>query len=414
MTKAQTLNFTTIVLHIENLELRKDTGQIPYHFGKIEGFDSTLVSYYYSKENGSRSDPYLTLPVDTASVLKDYPYLNSEVPGLDIHFLPYKGRGRFYEKAVYDYLAQNAKQIDCLNLFHFGMENIFYTILYKLKNPGGKVYLKLDINVPYYEGRANFFNAGVKFSGLKSWFVNHLLQPLFFKMVHTISAESAYGLKYFRDRFKVPENKMALIPNGIDEESVKATGVIPLSFEEKENLIITVGKIGDHGKNNRMLLNSLADIDLKDWKVYFIGGVENGFEEEVNLFITKYPQLKGKVFLTGRIDNPAALYSYYNRAKIFCLTSLHEGFPLSACEAAYFGNYLILTDTITCFPELTNSGQFGSPVKIDDFLELGKTMALLINCQQRLKNASEGMAEYAKKKLTWQAIIPELNKRLFG
>lgn len=406
--------FTTIVLHAENLELRKDPGQIPYHFGNLKNVDSTLVTYYYSNINNITVGPLEICPQKQEDILKDYPFLSTEVKGLKIKFLDYLGRGKFYEKAVYKYLKENSKNIDVLNLFHFTTENIFYSLLYKIKNPKGKIYLKLDINVPFYESCKYFFNANVMLPFIKRDLIQKILYPLFFKIVNTISAESAYGLNYFKSRFNVPENKLILIPNGIDDDLIKSKNIKPLTFAKKENILITVGKIGSAEKNNKMLLDALANVDLKNWKIYFIGSITNDFKPEIESFYNKNPGLINAVVFTGRINEPEKLYDYYNRAKIFCLTSINEGFPLAACEAAYFGNYLILTSTIKCFNELTDNGKYGNSVLTDDYSTLSKNIQNLIDNESVLERSCQGMMNYAKTTLTWQSIIPLLQQRLIN
>ena len=109
--------FTTIVAHIENLELRKDTGQIPYQFQKILNGNSTLVSYYYSLNGGRKLGPVQNPPLNEVDISKDYPYMKSEVPGLRLHFLKYNGRGRFYEKEVYSHINYSRDFTSCLHIW---------------------------------------------------------------------------------------------------------------------------------------------------------------------------------------------------------------------------------------------------------------------------------------------------------
>ncbi|MDB5145721.1 MAG: hypothetical protein JWQ66_4434 [Mucilaginibacter sp.] len=404
--------FVTIVPHAENLELRKDPGQIPYHLHKIYGYNSTLVSYFYSISGGRTSGPLAVPPTDSNTIHKNYPFLESEVPGLKMYFLKNDGRGKFYEKAIYDYLKNNSKQIDVLNLFHFNMDNIFYSFIYKIKNPAGKLYLKLDIDIDYYKSKKHFFNIGMRLAFLKIFFFEHILYPLFFSLTHLISAESEKGLSYFKKRFKIPAHKLILIPNGVDEERIATyTGEI-FPDGAKENIIITVGKIGTPQKNNDMLLGALNGLDLKDWKIYFIGEIDPPFMENIRAFYQDNPSSINNVFFTGRIDDPATLYKFYIQSKVFCLTSLSEGFPLSACEGAFFGNYLILTDGIYGFNELTENGHFGKILQAGNISELKIIIQQLINGEVVNEGDCIKMKAYARKNLTWQAIIPQLQKYL--
>jgi len=241
-------HFVTIIAHGENLELRKDPGQLPYHLGKLSGITGTLVTYYYALKGGRAAGPVPIPPTDAAQQNRDYPYLLTEVKGLDIHFLSYTGRKKFSDRSIVDYIRGNASKIDVLNLFHFGSENIFYAFVYKIYNPAGKVYLKLDIDIPFYKNHPYFFNTVSSVKWFKVFCFTKLIEPLFFTLVHTISAESQTGIDYFTGRYRVSPKKMALVPNGVDAEQISRYVPITRDFAEKENILITVGKIGSAQK----------------------------------------------------------------------------------------------------------------------------------------------------------------------
>ena len=396
--------FVTIVLHSENLELRKDPGQIPYHAYKELGYDSTLVTYYYPIETGRSVGAIGNPPEEPETINKDYPFLKSEVNGLKIHFLKHKGRGKFYEKAVYDYLVANSSKIDVLNLLHFSSENIFYCFFYKLLNPIGKVYLKLDIDISFYEKKKTIFNTLSKVK-----FIENLVIRLFFRTVTVISAESKAGLEYFKNIFTPPVKKLILLPNGVDLIRINKIISTIKTFNEKENIILTVGRIGNTQKNNELLMDAITTIDdLKDWKVYFVGPIEKEFELVISKYFKTYPQLKDKVVFTGATYNPIELYSYYNRAKVFCLTSKFEGFPLVCCEAAFFGNYMLLSENINAFDTLTNEGKNGNafPLNLD---ELRKLLTSIINNTVDLSSHYNDIISYSRKSLVWQSNIKALN-----
>jgi glycosyltransferase involved in cell wall biosynthesis len=400
------MRLVTLVLHMENLELRKDTGQLPYHLGQLPGVETALVSYYHTSDTGVVPEP-----PEREAWGRDYPFLSTEVNGLEMTFLADTGRGQFYERSVLKYLQKQARQIDVLNLFHFNAENIFYTLWYKWLNPAGKVYIKLDINLTFYRRVPYFFNVS-DYPRFKIGLFTRLLYPVFFRLVHTISAESAIGLTYFEERFGVPRRKMLLLPNGVDSQRILAQVQTVNAYPARENIILTVGKIGTAQKNNEMLLRALPLTDLEDWKVYFVGAVEPSFRQQIAQFYEAYPHFRDRVIFTGYIASPAELYALYNRARIFCMTSEEEGFPLSACEAAFFGNYLVLSDRVECFDELTDGGQFGQQVGYNDHTALAACLTGLLTEPGALEARCEPMMTYARERLTWQRIVPLLYERL--
>lgn len=59
-------------------------------------------------------------------------------------------------------------------------------------------------------------------------------------------------------------SKLIYIPNGFDEDYLIKNNIKIKKFEEKENIIITVGRIETEQKNNGMLLKVINKMDLKD------------------------------------------------------------------------------------------------------------------------------------------------------
>ena len=124
--------FVTIFPICENVHLTKDLGQIPYFLHRTHGFDSKIVSY---KNN------------------ETYDNLNGEVKGLKMDFVENTGRINFLEKGILKYIYSNAKKIDVLNLYIFSKHTFVYGIFYKMLNPSGFLFLKLDgYNETFAEG----------------------------------------------------------------------------------------------------------------------------------------------------------------------------------------------------------------------------------------------------------------------
>ena len=85
-------------------------------------------------------------------------------------------------------------------------------------------------------------------------------------------------------------NKLRLMPNGFDEELLQSLNIVERNVKHKENLIITVGRLGTYQKNTEMFLRALAQVDLKDWKVCLIGPIEKKFQSIIDNFFKQYPE----------------------------------------------------------------------------------------------------------------------------
>ena len=358
----------------------KDVGQIPYFMGKTGEYDSTIVSYKNSPE---------------------YPYLEKEVKGLKISFIPRSEKFLYSDISILKYLYSESRNIDVLNLFHFKRDNILYLLLYKFLNPEGKTYVKLDIDLLFFKKYNSFFFSTYKLKNylLKSFTKLHL------NLTDLFSIETEEARDYLIKIYPEMERKLICIPNGVDDEFISKT--IPLkTFEEKENIIITVGRIGTFQKNSELLLESIQLTDLKDWKVYIIGQIEESFNEYISNFFVKHPNLRDQIIFTGNISDRKELFEFYNRAKIFCATSRFEGFPIAFAEASYFGNYIISTP-VSSSSQITDSGRFGvlAEAKPEIF---SKAIRIAISEGFLNRDLDQEIKDFARINLTWQNIISRI------
>jgi len=232
------------------------------------------------------------------------------------------------------YLSLNANKIDVLNLYHLTYETILYAVVYRLFYRKGIVYLKLDMDSDAFMQRKR------RYSISRLFLFNFLLG----KITDLVSYEVGKAEEVLKTELPALRKKIIHIPNGIDDGGGFIKDVPRIPFERKENLIISVGRIGSYQKNNQMLLEALHRVDLKQWKVVFIGPISDSFHQYILDFFKKKPIYKKSVLFTGLIEDRTALYSWYNRAKVFCLTSRSECFSLVYPEALFYGNFIITTD----------------------------------------------------------------------
>lgn len=400
--KRKNEKYLLIFENLTNLFLIKHYGMITYYFQRIFNFKSKILTY--KEEN-------------------NYPYLKEFCNGLELEFLKRKkwlNKIFFYERPIISYLIKNSKKIDILELFHLTNQALIYAFLYKLLNRNGFVYLKLDawprikyhnkirpINYPYYRYKKKKISFKNKIRNI----VGRKVSKYVLKKLNLFSIETKVlynEIKYY-PRIR---NKIIYLPNGIDDNQVKALGIKRISFSEKKNIILTVGTIGWGPKGHPILLNALTKInDLKNWQVYLIGQIKPEFQEVIKNFYRDNPSLKDKVFFTGGIHDRKKLLEYYQKSKIFCLPSIMESFGVVLVEAGYFGNYIVSSD-IPSARDVTKNGTLGKLFKVRDSDELAKTLEYLINHEEIIRNNCPKIQEHIDDNFIWSSIVSKLYREI--
>lgn len=387
MKKNLTLFFTLDGL--ENIHLFKDVGLVPYYLGKENGL---TVDILYSNKGDNK-------------VVKNFRLI--KLKNLKrINFIKKIDCFKIIENFnFYRYLFKKGKKINYLMFFHISIEKLFLIILYKFLNKQGKIYLKLDLSTD------SIRNTNMKEKkDLKKIFLKIIL-----KKVDLISCETEEGFKIAKNEgiYNICiKNKLVYIPNGFDEDYLIENNIRIKKFNEKENIMITVGRIGTEPKNNEMLLKVINKMDLKDWKIYIIGPYTEEFKEYYDSFIKNNSDKKDKVILVGNIENKNLLYDYYNRAKVFLLTSRWEGFATIFPEALRFGNYIITTD-VGGAKDITNNGKIGVITEINNEENYKEEILKVINEQINLEKKFTESIELSKTKFLWNNIVKNKEIQFF-
>ena len=274
-----------------NVELIKDCGLIPYLLYKNHHCEVTMV--------GADSGPY--------------PYLEKFINGVKMEFLP---NGTIEEKVRY--IISNAKEIDALLIRGCYPTNFLVAELYKQINPAGRIYAGLDANSEWMDRIEWYDDEFVKFMNCCD-----------------VIATSCIAVQNFLNE-KWPW-KVEYIANGWYDffQNRKKP-----DFENKENIILTVGRLGTHQKATEILLEAFAKIadNIPDWSLNLVGGVEEKFQEYMEKYHKRYPFLSERIHFMGAISDRERLFEEYEKAKIFALSSrLEGGTPNVIADALHAG-----------------------------------------------------------------------------
>ena len=356
--------------HWNNIQLLKECGLIPFMLHKNFGYKAVMVG-----ENTG-----------------DYPYLE-HLPGLEMDFIPdSNGNTNTLVNNSINYINQNYQKMDALIMRGLYPETCQILQTYKQKRPNGRTYLYLDAN-------------GYWMDNIK-WTIPMVFNTL--ALCNVISTSCCKIAKYLNKKW--PPFIVEHIPNGFfnaSDEQIKKC--------EKENIILTVGRIGTVQKANQILLLAFAIVanNISGWKVRLAGPVETEFNEFTDSYFKKYPQLKKRVEFLGNITDKEKLYAEYAKAKIFALTSLDEGgAPNVIAEALFHGCYTITSD-IEAAIDITDNGNCGRIFNINDHEALAKILLGVCTNKKLLQNAPQKSIEFAKSHYDWDLIINRINHLLF-
>ena len=391
--------FLHISEEFEYTWIGKDNGMIPIYMNEELGYESKILTVNLKKDLPDEVRGIKIIKVKRIfSFLSNFAYSNKLLKIFNI----------------YNYFIKNAKNIDVLLLFLVSICSYWYAYFYKKYNPNGKIYIKADFNLGVYKKEWSIVNSKPK--SLREFFKKRRESQEYSKrkklipMVDLISYESFEAFNYMKDSYAGVDtkNKTMYFPNGYDNKVIDKIKI--KSFKEKENIILTVGRLGTKEKNTELLLETLKEVDLKDWKVYLVGSIDKNFIEHKEKFFEDNPNLKEKIIFTGEIKDKEKLYEYYNKVKVFVLPSKWESFGIVMVEAMAFGNYIITSNTCAA-NDITNNNSIGKIIEIDSKSQLKKEIEKAVQEKIELKNKYEETLKYVLN-FKYSNLIKKLGERV--
>ena len=315
----------------------------------------------------------------------EYPYLKN-LRGLELEFL-----SEDTLKARTDYLDAHAAEIDLLILYGAYPDYVPLAAHYKKIRPDGKIYLATDMNIAWAD-RLPYESPAYK---------------KFLRSCDVIGASCRATQKYLSAKWSVPVD---LIRNGW----YNFFGV-DFSDVRKENIILTVGRIGTEQKQNQILLEAFAKVakNLPDWKLRLVGGIAENFKPYIEKYFERNSELRGRVIFTGLIEDKAELMNEYKRAKIFCLTSSFEGAPNVAAEALFSGDFII-TSAVDAASDMTDNGKCGKIFPGKNVDALAKILLEVCRDDKLILAGGEYAASYAREQFDAEKIVARLHYLLYG
>lgn len=208
----------------------------------------------------------------------------------------------------------------------------------------------------------------------------------------------------------VDENKLELIPNGIDVsqyENLPSYGDFrnQLNINNNEKIILFLGRIHKI-KGLDLLVDAVADLlrDIKDCKLVIVGP-DDGYlsvlkKQTVDLGI------ENKVLFTGPLYGKDKLIAYID-ADVVVYPGVYEIFGLVPFEAIICGTPIIVTDNSGC-GEIVKKADCGYLIKYGDVEGLKNQILYVLNNSDGAKKKVLQGQKYIYNNLTWDKIVTKV------
>ncbi|MDQ1344188.1 MAG: hypothetical protein QG650_908 [Patescibacteria group bacterium] len=303
----------------------------------------------------------------------------------------------FGEQAVFPFLIAKEK----LDLMHFAHFNA------PLAYRGKSVVTIHDLTLSFYPGRK------MK-SSLHRFAYSTTIRSIA-RRAEKIFSVSAHTKKDLVEILDIPEDKIAVVHNGVDhgrfeaEISEERVAKVKKSLGIEGKYFLYTGVFREH-KNLVRLVEAFATIAEKypETNLVLAGKEDPGYRDVRDAVVRL--GLSGRVRLPGFVDN-ADIAPLYRGAEAYVFPSLYEGFGLPVIEAMAAG-LPVLCSKGSSLTEVAGEGNavFFDPLRIDDIASAMD--AFLSHPEKRGPLIQKGL-ERAKKfswERTGEAVLEEYRK----
>lgn len=226
--------------------------------------------------------------------------------------------------------------------------------------------------------------------GLKtSYYISERSSPLFkwkqpIKMINDLAfslnrpegviAQTSIAASYQRKYYK--KSKIEVIPNVLRNIEL-------FPDVKREEIILAVGRLGDHLKGLDLLIESFSKIKNKTWMLHIAGGDEDGSD------LKQQAQKLGIIDRIKFLGKVKEVDLEYAKAGIYVIPSRSEGFPNALAEAMGAGCPCISFDFIAGPRDIINHEVSGLIVENGNTTEMAKTIDYLIASPEKREQLSK-------------------------
>ncbi|ASA78636.1 glycosyltransferase family 4 protein [Thermococcus sp. 5-4] len=267
--------------------------------------------------------------------------------------------------------------------------------------PGG-VFLLINPGVPVVYTAHHTYAQQYRYFGRRFYKLLMKLEKHGYVMAKKIIAVSSTTKSSLTDDYDVPSEKITLLPNGVDFHIFR-----PLSRVKKVPYsILYVGRL-DKRKGLYYLIKAMKHItkELPTARLYIIGSghLRNNLEQ-----LIKNERVNNNVVFLGNVPLDD-LVKWYNKAEVFVLPSLFEGFGIVVLEAIACGTPVVGTN-VPGIVDIIEHEKTGVLVSPKSELGLKEQLVYLLSSPKIRRKLTHKSRKRLERKFEWKVIVERLTE----
>ncbi len=200
---------------------------------------------------------------------------------------------------------------------------------------------------------------------------------------------------------KVDGSKLSFIENPCFLEEDKNTDI------RKENIVLIVARMAEQQKR---ILSAIKIWDsiyrlAPDWKMVIVG-------DGPDLNFYKAYANKKKMERISFMGSSKHVENYYEKAKIFMMTSIWEGFGLTLVEAQHYGCVPLAYDSYAAVSDIIKNGKNGFIIPLHNTDEYIEKLLLIMKDDKLFTTMSQCARESSKKLFNKKDIVNKWDRLL--
>ncbi len=221
--------------------------------------------------------------------------------------------------------------------------------------------------------------------------------------------------KSLKDRFLklgIKPNKLTVIPNGVNTTFFVHNNSLKFLdnyIEGKKDYkkVIFVGRL-DKQKGVEYLIRAIPLVLSNYKKVHFFI-LGNGILEKKLKGLAASLNLQSHITFLNMVPWKK-MPRIYSSADIFCLPSIHEGFPLTIAEALSMGLVIVASDT-EGIPDAIKENKNGFLVELKNTNQLAEKLIIALNLKtSKIQEIQKNNVKLARDKYSWENITNQIIK----